>query len=87
MDPFIVQIGAYRSEAAAREQVRRVGDADLRIMPTRRDGEDWYVVLLGAFPSWQEADAAGRAYESASGGSFWVRRSSDLRAVLREDPN
>ena len=84
-DPYLVQIGAYREKSAARQQASRVDSSELEIMPTRRDGKDWYVVLLGAFPSWQEANDAGRAYESAYGGSFWVRRSSDLRKVLRED--
>ncbi len=79
-DPYIVQVGAYRKRETAERAADALALPGLSIVPTRRDDEDWFVLLLGAYPSWEDADRAGRDF----GGSFWVRRSSDLRQVLRE---
>jgi septal ring-binding cell division protein DamX len=84
-DAYVVQVGAYRDKAAAQREARRLDDERLVILPTRRDGEDWFVVLLGAYAGYGEADSVGRAYEEATGGSYWVRKASSLRAVLSDN--
>ena len=80
---FVVQVGAFREPAQAQAAARQIDLSSLVIMPTRRDGEDWYVVLLGAFPSYEEAREAGEIYAArVPGGSYWVRSAQDLRDVL-----
>jgi septal ring-binding cell division protein DamX len=82
-DGWVVQVAAFENRAAAERGVGRIGLENLTVVPTRRNGEDWYVVLLGTYPSRQQADDSGRAYAEASGGSYWVRRASELQAIRR----
>ncbi len=75
---WAVQIAAFGDRAAAELGVQRIGRDNLEIVHTRRDGEDWFVLLLGIYPSHEEADRAGRAYAEESGGSYWVRNAAAL---------
>lgn len=55
-------------------------------MSTRRNGQDWYVLLIGSYSSFEEADTAGREYAEATGQSFWMRDANGLKAMeVRED--
>jgi septal ring-binding cell division protein DamX len=81
-DAFIVQIGAYRLRAEAQAAADRLANGKLSIVPTERNGETWFVLLLGAYPSIEAARAAGAEYEANTGGSYWVRTGDDLRKVL-----
>jgi septal ring-binding cell division protein DamX len=83
---FVVQVGAFRNKERAQRAVRELDDAGVVVMPTVTDGEVWYVLLLGGFPGWEEAAAAGAAYQAAHPeGSFWVRNAGDLRRILRSE--
>lgn len=79
---FVVQVGAYRQRVDAEQEVSRLDYESLAIVSTERDGEVWWVIVLGAFDSLESARSAGAQYEAATGGSFWVRTSDDLQAVL-----
>jgi septal ring-binding cell division protein DamX len=82
---YVVQIGAYREQTRAQRAARELDMGGLVIMPTRRADEDWFVLLLGAYPSSEAAEAAGRAFvESQPRGSYWVRSAAELRRILRE---
>lgn len=81
---FIVQIGAYRRRGEAQQAADALGYADLAIVPTQRDDKTWYVLLLGAFRTLDAARAAGDAYETRTGGSYWVRTGEDLQQSLRK---
>ncbi len=81
-DAFVVQIGAYRMRARAQEAAAQLTYDKLSIVPTERNGEIWYVLLLGAYPTVEAARAAGADYETLTGGSFWVRSGDDLQRVL-----
>ena len=77
----MLQVGAFRDRAYAEKLVAEIGLGELRIMVTRRDDQDWYVLLLGAYyPSRVDAREAGEAYLDAyPGGSIWVREAAGLR--------
>jgi len=47
-DAWVVQIAAYRDKEAAQAAARDISYAGLIIMPIRREGENWFVLLLGA---------------------------------------
>jgi septal ring-binding cell division protein DamX len=83
-DEFVVQIGAFRSEQRARRAAAEFGLPQLVIIPTRRGDEDWYVVLLGAFPDLESARAAGQSFvEVFPGASYWVRNAAAVRRILK----
>ena len=79
---FVLQVGAFRERARAVRAAQELGREGVVVVRTRRGEEEWFVVLLGVYPSADEARDAGEAYEAAvPGGSFWVRPGSDLRAA------
>jgi cell division protein FtsN len=81
---YFVQIGAYRIRENAEAEARRVDRDGLTVVPTERDGETLFVVLLGAFSTLAEARAAGDACRRAfPGTSYWVRTGENLRRVLK----
>jgi septal ring-binding cell division protein DamX len=83
-DEFVVQVGAFRSEQRARRAAAEFGLPKLVIIPTRREGEDWYVVLLGAFPDLESAQAAGQAFvEVFPGAGYWPRNAAAVRRILK----
>lgn len=82
-DAFALQVGAFRDRDLAEKAVRQIGMPDLQIVATRREDADWYVLLLGTYPSAVEAREAGETYLDANpGGAIWVRAASDLKASL-----
>jgi septal ring-binding cell division protein DamX len=80
---YIVQIGAYRNREAAYSEARRLAYSGMVVVNTHSDGKDWFVLLLGTYPSWTEAREAGLDYEATEGGSYWVRTARDLQQVLK----
>jgi len=86
-DAFIVQIGAYRLRTEAQAAADRLANDKLSIVPTERNGETWFVLLLGAYPSIEAARAAGAEHEANTGGNYWVRTGNDLRQVLATPVN
>jgi DNA-binding beta-propeller fold protein YncE len=67
---YIVSFAALLSEERARQTAEqiRVGEERPRVQPTPRDGSTIYRVILGPYPTREEADRVGRA----SGQPFWV---------------
>lgn len=80
---WAVQVGAYADRASAQRAADQIGWQGIVIVPTRRDGRDIYVVLLGTWPSRDEADSRGRGYTSETGGDYWVRSASGLQMIKR----
>ncbi len=79
---FVVQVGAYRERADAEQVASRLDYETLAIVPTEREGESWWVIVLGAFRTLEAARSVGDEYEADTGGSYWVRTADDLQAVL-----
>lgn len=67
---FVVQFAALLSESAARARAAQIrsGGLSARVEPSQRDGVTIYRVILGPYPTRDDADRAGRA----SGQSYWV---------------
>jgi len=78
-DEWVVQVAAFDNHAAAATGVERIGHADLRIAYTYRNGEDWYVLLLGPYANRGQAERAGEAFTKSTGGDYWVRPASAVR--------
>jgi septal ring-binding cell division protein DamX len=56
-----------------------IEDDNLIVVSIKKDGEDWYVLLLGAFPSYALAQRAGESYLlDHPGESIWVRSAVGL---------
>jgi septal ring-binding cell division protein DamX len=85
-DAWVVQIAAYRDKAAAQAAAREINYAGLIIMPIRREDEDWFVLLLGAYEKKADAEQAGKAYVNTLGGDYWVRSARSLQQLLRQEP-
>ena len=80
---YVLQVGAFREMDTARKAAAGINMEELRIIPTRRDDANWYVLVLGAYHSRLEARAAGEAYLQAyPRGSIWVRSATDLTQSL-----
>jgi septal ring-binding cell division protein DamX len=75
----VVQVAAFDNHAAAETGVERIGHAGLRIAYTYRNGEDWYVLLLGPYANRGQAERAGEAFTESTGGDYWVRPASAVR--------
>jgi DamX protein len=83
---YVVQVGAYRTKEKAQAAARSINGDRLVVLPTVKGGQDWFVLLLGAFPTLAEARAAGDAYRrNVPGASYWVRSAEDLRRVLKSE--
>ena len=67
---YVVSFAALLSEQRARETAEqiRVGDERPRVQPTPRDGSTIYRVILGPYPTRDQAERVGRA----SGQPYWV---------------
>jgi septal ring-binding cell division protein DamX len=79
-DGYVLQVGAFRRQELAVKASRQIGLPALTVVPTRRGEEDWYVLLLGTYPSALDAREAGEAYLDANPrGAIWVRAAADLR--------
>lgn len=67
---FVVSFAAFLSVDRARELSSRirVGDRNARIVTSQRGGTTIYRVILGPYPTRDDAERAGRA----SGQSYWV---------------
>lgn len=77
---YVLQVGAFREQAVAVRAAEATGMEELKIMATRRDGQDWYVLVLGSYETREDARAAGEAYLDAHPkGSVWVRAAVDLQ--------
>ncbi|MCZ6831367.1 MAG: SPOR domain-containing protein, partial [Gammaproteobacteria bacterium] len=82
-ETYVLQVGAFIEPVSAERAVRKIGLEELRIIATRRDGHDWYVLVLGAYHSREDAREAGEAYLNAyPKGSIWVRAAADLKQSL-----
>jgi len=67
---FTVQFAAVRTEDAARAAAApiQIGGQAARVITTQTEGLTIYRVVLGPYPSRQEAERVGRS----SGRDFWV---------------
>jgi septal ring-binding cell division protein DamX len=67
---FVVSFAALPSEQRARDLAAqiRVRGQNARVVPTQREGTTIYRVLLGPYPTREEADRIGRE----SGQTYWV---------------
>ncbi len=75
---WTVQIAAFDNRVAAEQGVQRIARDNVVIVPIRRNGEEWFVLLLGTYRSQEAAVSAGSQYAEDSGNRYWVRNIDDL---------
>lgn len=77
---YVVQLGAFREQSSAERAAKAGKLEEIKVLATQRNGQTWYVLLLGSYKSREEAREASAAYLQAHpDGSTWVRSSADLR--------
>jgi septal ring-binding cell division protein DamX len=82
IDAWVLQVGAYRDRDRARVAADMIADDNLIVVPIKKDGGDWYVLLLGAYPTYALAQRAGEIYLlDHPGGSIWVRSAAGVRGA------
>lgn len=81
---FAVQLVAFRDKADVLAYIARHDLGDPPYGRVLRQGEVWYVLLYGVWPSKAEAEAAVAAMpEDLRQATPWVRRLGDLQAAIR----
>jgi septal ring-binding cell division protein DamX len=84
---YVLQVGAYRDEVTAKEKAALIGDGRTFVVPIRREGQDWYVVLYDNYANRQSAElAAEQFHRDFPRESFWIRDAAQLRKVLKLGP-
>ena len=87
VDDYVLQVGAFQERQLAVAEAQRLGRPDLLVLPTERDGREFFVLVLGVYPTREAADQAGEAYlADQPGGSVWVRPASDVKAAIAANP-
>ena len=84
-------MGYYESPGSRKEyHGASAGEIDSElvvIVPTRRQQEDWYVLLYGNYPSYEAAQTAGEQFaQDYPRESWWARNTEVIRKVLRPAP-
>ena len=82
-EAWVVQIGAFREQEAAQAAAQALKDGGATILPIEREGEAWYVLLLGAYAAKSDAQRAGDAY-AKSGGDYWIRSARSLQKLAKK---
>ena len=80
---WALQVGAFKDAEAAEQAVADSGMETILIVPTERDGEAWFVLLLGTYERKVDAREAGQAYMGAfPEGKTWVRKSEEIKQTM-----
>lgn len=81
---YVVQLAAFREKTEVLAFIQQHGLGDPPYGRVMRNGEAWYVLLYGVWPSLSAAEVAvlGRPL-SLQGISPWVRKLGDLQAAIR----
>ena len=83
-DYYVVQLVALASKEALEEYAARKGLHGMSAARVERDGELFYVLLLGIFRDRQDADAAAANLPpELAGFDPWVRRVGSLQEAIR----
>jgi septal ring-binding cell division protein DamX len=80
LPPFAVQLAAFRRYSSARAFADEVPAGGAAILGSMRDGQTWYVVVLGLYETQAEAASAEASYrERHPAAATWLRGTADLR--------
>lgn len=71
---FTIQLGAFREHASAMTTAEALDSTEVYLGQTLRNGETWYLVLWGAYPTQVDAQQAELEFlESHPGLDVWIR--------------
>lgn len=83
-DYYAVQLVAFREKSDVEAFIRQHALGDPAFGRIKRNGELWYVLLYGVWPTHAEAEAAaGNRPASLKAITPWVRRLGDLQEAIR----
>ena len=83
LEPWTVQLAAFQEYGAARKVQRTMGPR-VDLMSSSRDGEQWYVLVLGMYETRPAAEAAERDYQASNpAAATWVRSTTGLSEIRR----
>ena len=71
---FTIQMGAFRDRESALAKAATIASANVKVQRTLRNGENWYLVLLGAYATRVDAHEAEDSYLASNpGADTWIR--------------
>ena len=71
---FTIQVGAFRDRATAMTKAATVDSADVKVEAILRNGENWYLVLIGAYATKADARAGEQRYLASNPeADTWIR--------------
>ena len=74
---YVVQVGAFRRQEGATKAASSILGVEVEILTTADQGGDWYILLIGAWPTLAGAqEAAARFLDTNPEGDTWIRRGS-----------
>jgi len=83
---YAVQLYAGVSVQSGREFIKRRGLSSPRLLSIESRSESWYVVLLGLYPTREQAEKIAAEFNRSSGGEVpWVRSVEGLKKLLLKE--
>ncbi len=79
---YTLQLASMSERNSVEKMIEQKNLQGARIIPLKRNGEPYYVLLSGSYESRSEADKAAQSYKSNFGISPWVRKIKDLSNKL-----
>jgi hypothetical protein len=75
----VVQVGAFRFREEALQAVDSPAARAVTITAIRRDDIHWWVLLLGSYPDYHSARAAGESWlQLGPEADYWIRDAAQL---------
>lgn len=79
---YTLQLASMSERNSVEKMIEQKNLKGARIIPLKRNGEPYYVLLTGSYESRSEADKAAQSYKANFGISPWVRKIKDLSNKL-----
>ncbi|NCN43121.1 MAG: hypothetical protein CO158_00785 [Piscirickettsiaceae bacterium CG_4_9_14_3_um_filter_43_564] len=79
---YTLQLASMSERSSVEKMIEQSKLQGARIIPLKRNGEAYYVLLSGSYESRSEADKAAQRYKNNFGISPWVRKIKDLSSKL-----
>lgn len=79
---YTLQLASMSERNSVEKMIEQKNLQGARIIPLKRNGEPYYVLLTGSYESRSEADKAAQSYKANFGISPWVRKIKDLSNKL-----
>lgn len=84
LDGYVLQVGAFQDKANAQGAVAKIGGRQTYVLPTRREQQDWYVVIYDNYVTRESAELDAQKFSrDFPGWPFWIRKATELKINSR----